>query len=95
MYYNDTSTNNSVGWFTQYDLYGDVVNEWNVSSTGDTGKGFRDSAAIDHEIDYQSYSYVLNWRPNVTGSAMQLCGFRIFYEAPPFSAQFLPLITND
>ena len=95
MYYSDTSANNSIGWFTQYDLYGAIVAEWGISSSGDGGTGWQDSAAINHEIDYQSYSYTLNWRPVETGNYMQLCGFRIFYEAPPFSAQFLPLITND
>ena len=95
MYYDDTSASNSRGWFTQYNLFGVIVDEWGVSSSGDTGTGFRDTDAIDHEIDYQSFNYAINWRPNDSGNDMQLCGFRIFYEAPPFSVQFLPFITRQ
>jgi hypothetical protein len=79
MYYNDTSGSTSTAWFTIYDLYGNVVQEWSVSSAGSTGNGFNNSVPIDHVVDYSVYSYALNWRPSVTGSTMQLCGFRIFY----------------
>jgi hypothetical protein len=82
MYYNDTSASNSIGWFTVYDLFGNIVQEWSVSSTGNIGNSFSDSAAINHTIDHSVYSYLLNWRPNVVGSTMQLCGFRVFSTAP-------------
>ena len=39
------------------------------------------------------YSCVVNWRPYVLGSEMQLCGFRIFYE-PPSTAVYLPLVSK-
>jgi hypothetical protein len=92
MYYRDTSDSNSTAWFTVYDLYGEIVDEWSVSSSGNFGNGFNDSPVIDHTIDYNSYSYLINWRPVVAGTTMQLCGFRIFYEPPPFGIQFLPYV---
>lgn len=95
MYYNDTSASNSIAWFTVYDLYGAIVSEWSVSSTGNFGNSFNDSASINHTIDYSLYSYVINWRPVVTGSTMQLCGFRIFYTAPPFGLAFLPYMSRE
>lgn len=82
MYYDDTSATDSRGWFTVYDLYGNLVQEWDVDSVGSVGNGFNDSATIDYVIDYSRYSYTLNWRPNDAGTDMQLCGFRIFYEPP-------------
>ena len=94
MYFYDTNASDSTGWFTIYDLYGTIVQEWSVSSTGNFGNSFTDSAQINHTIDYSIYSYVLNWRPNVTGSTMQLCGFRIFYSPPFFSLGFLPTILD-
>jgi hypothetical protein len=94
MYYNDTSDSNSGAWFTIYDLYGNIVTESSVSSSGNAGVGFNDSAQINHTIDYSVYSYLINWRPSVAGSTMQLCGFRIFYEPPPFGINFLPVIEN-
>lgn len=90
MYYYDTSTSSSMGWFTVYDLYGDIVQEWSVSSSGSSGNGFVSNTAFTHTIDYSQYSYVLNWRANATGSSQRLCGFRIFYEPPPFGVNFLP-----
>ena len=94
MYYYDTSGSNSTAWLTVYDLYGVIVEEWSVSSSGNSGNGFNDTSLISHTVDYNLYSYLLNWRPVVAGSTMQLCGFRIFYEPPPFSVQFLPYIGN-
>lgn len=95
MYFHDTSASNSVAWFTVYDLYGAIVTEWSVSSTGNFGNSFNDTAPINHVIDYSLYSYALNWRPVVTGSTMQLCGFRIFYTAPPFGLAFLPYTSRE
>jgi hypothetical protein len=92
MYYDDTSSSNSRAWFSVYDLYGDLVEEWSVDSVGDTGNGFNDTDTISHTIDYLSYSYVINWRPYDLGFDTQLCGFRIFYQPPPFGAVFLPLV---
>ncbi len=82
MYYNDTSGSDSTAWFTIYDLNGSVTEEFSVSTSGSSGNGYRDSSPINHQIDYSVFSYVLNWRPSVIGSTMQLCGFRIFYETP-------------
>jgi hypothetical protein len=82
MYYDDTSASDSIGWFTVYDLYGDIVDEFSVTSSGSSGNGYNNTGTIDHQVDYGSHSYVLNWRSAVTGSAMQLCGFRVFYDMP-------------
>lgn len=95
MYYYDTSNSNSSAWFTIYDLYGTIVDEFSVSSVGNSGNSFNDSVQINHTVDYSVYSYLLNWRPGVTGSTMQLCGFRIFYTPPFFTAGFLPAVVKD
>jgi hypothetical protein len=94
MYYNDTSTTDSSAWFTVYDLYGNIVQEWEVDSSGTAGNGFNDTALISHTIDYSLYSYAINWRPYVLGPGMQNCGFRIFYESPG-RAVALPLIQRN
>lgn len=82
LYYNDTSATNGTAWFTVYDLFGAIVQEWSVSTVGNSGNGFNDTLAIDHEVDYTLYSYLINWRPQVTGTSLQLCGFRVFYIDP-------------
>ncbi len=94
MYYNDQNASmNSQAWFTVYDLYGEVVQEWSVSSTG-TGKSYQTTAEFTHTVNYDSYSYVVNWRPEELGSDMQLCGFRIYYHTPP-GALYLPSVMKD
>ena len=94
MYYYDTSASNTTAWFTVYDLYGGIVDEWAVSSSTSGGNSFNDSAQINHTIDYSVYSYVINWRPIVTGSTLQLCGFRVFYSPPPYGLGFIPAVLN-
>jgi hypothetical protein len=79
MYYSDTSAASTTGWFSIYDLYGTVFEEYSVSSTTSGGNSFNDSVQINHVIDQSVYSYAINWRPQVSGSSMQLCGFRVFY----------------
>ncbi|MFC2043461.1 hypothetical protein ACFLUA_04855 [Chloroflexota bacterium] len=83
MYYNDQNSGvNTSAWLTVYDLYGVIEEEWDVSSSG-TGKTYATTSQLSHEIDYNDYSYVINWRPYELGSDMQVCGFRIYYQTPP------------
>ena len=96
MYFNDNAEANSVGWLSVYDRNGELVEEWVMASSGENGEGFGDTGPepIEHVVDYGVYSYALNWRPTVQGTSMQLCGFRVYYEAPPFGLSFLPLMSG-
>lgn len=94
MYYHDNIASNSYGWFTIYDAYGLVLNEWLITSSGSSGDGFADSDPINHVIDNSTYSYVLNWRPNSASSNLQLCSFILVYQ-PPTAANFLPAVINE
>ena len=93
-YYDADASHNTSGWFTKYDLYGGLVNEWSVSSTGSAGNDYVDVLITPTEtINYSSYSYVLNWRPVAVTSTLQLCGFRLFYTAPA-SSTYLPAVNK-
>ena len=95
MYYDDTNSEyNSIAFFTVYDLYGGIVTEWWVQSSGYGGQGFQTTGEFTHTVDYNNYSYLLNWRPYDLGSDMQLCGFSVYYEAPR-SAAYLPAILKS
>ena len=89
MYYNDQSEAIScAAYLTVYDLFGDIVTEWGIFSSG-TGQNYATTAELDHVIDYNSYNYVINWSPNMIGPDMQVCGFRVFYEYT-WGLAFLP-----
>jgi hypothetical protein len=71
LYYNDTNADvNSNAWFTVYDLYGQIILERSASSSGSSGTSYATSSEFTHTVDYESYSYVVNWRPNELGSDM-------------------------
>ena len=94
-YYDANGSQNTTGWFTKYDLYGGLVNQWAVSSTGSAGNAYADVLITPTEtIDYGSYSYVLNWQPGAVTSTLQLCGFRLFYTAP-IGGIYLPVVIRQ
>jgi hypothetical protein len=94
MYYNDQSDAvNCAAYLTVYDLYGRIVVEWGIFSSG-TGQDYVTTAQLDHEIDYSSYNYVINWSPNMIGSDMQVCGFRVYYEYT-WGVAFLPNVMSE
>ena len=72
MYYRDADgSHNTTGWFTKYDLYGGLVREWAVNSTGSAGDNYSDVLITPTEtIDYSNFSYVLNWRPQAVTSTL-------------------------
>lgn len=82
IYYYDASVSDSIAWVTRYDNAGGYDDVAYVFSSGDTGYGTQLSSEILHVVDNVNYSYVLNWRPNVTGSSMALCGLRVAYRLP-------------
>ncbi|MGD8473498.1 MAG: hypothetical protein PVH59_05200 [Anaerolineae bacterium] len=93
MYYNDQDVSvNCAAYLTVYDLYGRIVDEWGIFSSG-TGQNYVTTAELDHQIDYSSYNYVINWSPNMIGSDMQVCGFRVYYEYN-WGAALLPAVMN-
>jgi hypothetical protein len=93
MYYYDNDPAVTMnGWFTKYDLYGSIVQEWSMSSV-DGGNMYTDVLITPTQtIDYGAFSYVINWRPVGTGANLQLCGFRIFYTTMGFN--FIPWISK-
>jgi hypothetical protein len=81
-FFDGSGSTDSIAWFTVYDYQGFIADEWSVQSFGSAGSGYANTGPIDHVIDYSNYSYAVNWRPYNTGSATQVCGFRIYYTLP-------------
>lgn len=82
LFYYDTSASTSTSWVTRYDDTGGYSDITTVSSDGSAGYGTMLSPLLEHIVDSVNYSYLLNWRPNVLGSTMQLCGLRVAFRLP-------------
>ncbi len=82
IFFYDTSASDSWAWITSYDGAGNTDDMVDVNSNGTGGYGTALSAFLGDVVDNSSYSYVLNWRANQTGSTMRLCGFRVAYRLP-------------
>lgn len=94
MYYNDqNATVDCEAYLTVYDLYGRIVTEWGIQSSS-TGQSYATTPLLDHVIDYDYYSYVINWRPNDEGTDMQVCGFKVYYETH-WGLAFLPHVSKE
>jgi len=97
IFYYDTSASNSTAWVTYYDGMGGLVDlptGSGVDSAGDTGYGTNLSAYMGHIVDNVNNAYVLNWRPNVAGSTMMLCGLRVAYQLP-LKDIYLPMVMKS
>lgn len=81
-FYDSSSGSDSIAWVTIYDGAGGLTDLTNVLSTGTAGYGTTLSALVEHVVANADHAYVLNWRPNVTGSSMRLCGLRVAYRLP-------------
>jgi hypothetical protein len=92
MYYFDHDVSSDMyGWFTKYDLYGAIVSEWAVGSSGSAGYNYATIAISPPEvINNDDYSYVLNWRPYAASTNDMLCGFKLFYTV--YSFNLMPLV---
>jgi hypothetical protein len=89
IYYFDTNASDSTAWLTRY--FEDPLDPGTLTfqdiavvfSDGDSGYGTTvNDPAVAHEVDAYNNRYVLNWRPAVSGSSLQLCGLRIAYRLP-------------
>jgi hypothetical protein len=89
-FYDNDAGNNLRGWFTKYDLYGDIVSEWGVWSMT-SGYAYVDVPIAPAEtINYNAFSYLLNFRPYAATSNLMLCGFRLFYTV--YNYNFMPMV---
>jgi len=82
IFYYDTNAANSSSWITTYDGDSGFADIATVSSSGTGGYSTDLSPYIGHVVDNGNHAYVLNWRPNVTGNTMMLCGLRVAYRLP-------------
>ena len=91
IYYYDTSSADSTAWLTTYNGASTTADLVAVKSGGASGYGFKVSTYIGHVVDTSTRAYVLNWRPDQTGSTMRLCGLRVAYRTVEEKV-YLPLI---
>ena len=86
---NDTEGGQSINalvmgqaWVTSYDDAGGLNDIAYVPFGNYFGFSTELSAYSGAVVDNISNSYVLNWRPNLVGSSMYVCGLRVAYRLP-------------
>ena len=98
IFFYDTSASDSTAWVTYYDGAGGLVDlptGSGVTSSGTAGYDTNLSTYMGHIVENFDNAYVLNWRPNVTGSTMMLCGLRVAYRLSLPESIYLPLAVKN
>jgi hypothetical protein len=80
--YDSSSSSDSQAWFTVFDTWGNVEDEWEVGTSGSAGQRAWSTEIFDHQVDNTRYTYLVKWQPSALGSAMRLCGFLFSYFPP-------------
>ena len=95
IYYLDTAATDMTVWLTRYEPGQANLDLLSVTSTGSGGYGTILSSLITQTVDMGTYAYVLTWGTSVATSAIQICGVRVAYYAPPsVLGTFLPMINK-
>ncbi len=80
-------------WVTSYNSAGGF-NDIAYLAFGN-GYGYQTdlSPYIGAIVNTESNSYVINWRPNIIGDSMYVCGIRVAYRLPDGAGGFAPLFS--
>jgi len=98
LFFYDTSANDSRAWLSYYNGAGglvDLPSGAGMDSSGSAGYDTTLSAYMGHVVDNSNNAYVLNWRSNVNGNTMALCGMRVAYRLSLPRSVYLPLAMKN
>jgi len=82
LYFNDTAATDGTLHLAEYDDGATYSYLATVTTSGSSGLGSATVSGLNIPLDYLNFSYVMYWMPGVSGSSMQLCGFRVGYLTP-------------
>jgi len=82
LYFNDTAATDGTLHLAEYDDGATYTYLATVTTSGSSGLGFATVSGLNIPLDYLNSYYVMYWMPGVSGSTMQLCGFRVGYLTP-------------
>jgi hypothetical protein len=80
LYFNDTAATDGTLHLAEYDDGATYSYLATVTTSGSSGLGSATVSGLSIPLDYVNFNYVMYWIPGVSGSTMQLCGFRVGYE---------------
>ncbi len=75
-------------WVTSYDSAGGLVDLLYLPFGHNYGYATELSPFVGVVVDTLNNSYVINWRPNITGTSMYVCGLRVAYKLPDGAGGF-------
>ena len=90
LYFNDTAATDGTLHLAEYDDGASYTYLATVETSGSAGLGSSTVSGLNIPLDYGNYNYVLYWMPGVSGSTMQLCGYRVGFTPPIGRIQLLP-----
>jgi hypothetical protein len=90
LYFNDTAATDGTLHLAEYDDGASYTYLATVETSGSAGLGSSTVSGLNIPLDYVNYNYVLYWMPGVSGSTMQLCGYRVGFTPPIGRIQLLP-----
>ncbi len=79
-------------WITTYDGAGGYEDLAYVEFGQDYGFRTKLSSYIGHVVNTNAKSYLINWRPNVVGDSMWVCGMRVAYRLSDGAGGYQDLI---
>ncbi len=75
-------------WVTSYDSAGGYADLLYLPFGHNYGYSTELSPLVGAIVDTVNNSYVINWRPNVVGSSLYVCGVRVAYKLPDGAGGF-------
>ena len=82
-YYRLDTSYNCTGYLRIYDLYGQLVTQYPVTTGNCIGWEWGNPAYPNHTVDNNTYTYMVEWVPDVASSNMSCAGFEIHVQDPP------------
>ena len=75
-------------WVTSYDSAGNYADLLYLPFGHQYGYATELSPLVGAVVDTLNHSYVINWRPNLVGDSLLVCGIRVAYKLPDGAGGF-------
>ena len=82
-YYRLDTSYNCTGYLRIYNLYGQLVTQYPIFTGDFIGWEWGLPTSLNHTVDNNNYTYMMEWVPNSLNSSMSLASFEVYIQDPP------------